>query len=315
MQNALQTLQFPLKYLRKLLAYCRRQSYKNALVELGVQKILQQVLITLVSFVLSKESPKEEITDSAESLLQNKFVALDYAASIAYHLGELAKSASKQQMSKMGFLSFSISMLLKIRSAGNPNFVHDKLIASLLKLCYEVSFFSKQENELLFSDSMLELCAENLRDNLPRVLQLDVVDNVFYEFYLGYHIANNILRMLLTRVNDANLKTFRNGVLIHKVKDLGNNCTHLFTRDVAQALFCAFLGQPSATLMQLTMTQEKYQEMNSKHQQSVSKCSYCNKQEDGNQPLKKCGACKNVFYCSRECQTKDWSQHKLHCSK
>ena len=28
-----------------------------------------------------------------------------------------------------------------------------------------------------------------------------------------------------------------------------------------------------------------------------------------------CAACKNIRYCSPECQTSDWPAHKIHCGK
>jgi MYND finger protein len=31
--------------------------------------------------------------------------------------------------------------------------------------------------------------------------------------------------------------------------------------------------------------------------------------------LKKCAGCKKAYYCSRVCQEKDWSSHKLNCKK
>lgn len=40
-------------------------------------------------------------------------------------------------------------------------------------------------------------------------------------------------------------------------------------------------------------------------------CSSCGS-ETG---LKKCTACKSVYYCSRKCQVKDWTKHATQCSK
>jgi len=39
-----------------------------------------------------------------------------------------------------------------------------------------------------------------------------------------------------------------------------------------------------------------------------SKCTGCNKVG-----LKKCKSCKAVYYCSIECQKKDWKNHKVNC--
>jgi hypothetical protein len=39
-------------------------------------------------------------------------------------------------------------------------------------------------------------------------------------------------------------------------------------------------------------------------------CAVC-----GKNTSKKCAGCKEVHYCSRECQTKDWSKHKKVCTK
>lgn len=45
--------------------------------------------------------------------------------------------------------------------------------------------------------------------------------------------------------------------------------------------------------------------------QAKSSCRYCNKTGDD---FKSCGRCKTAFYCSRECQTKDWKVHKKSCT-
>jgi len=41
----------------------------------------------------------------------------------------------------------------------------------------------------------------------------------------------------------------------------------------------------------------------------------CNKLEEKRGDFKRCGACKNAFYCSKECQNEDWQNHKKNCSK
>eukprot|EP01084_Bolivina_argentea_P022855 42511_1 len=40
-------------------------------------------------------------------------------------------------------------------------------------------------------------------------------------------------------------------------------------------------------------------------------CGSC----EGNVAMKRCGACKHVYYCSKECQRNDWKTHKIYCQK
>jgi len=47
---------------------------------------------------------------------------------------------------------------------------------------------------------------------------------------------------------------------------------------------------------------------------SIDKCCYCGILEyQLKRKLKTCGECKMVFYCSQECQGKNWKFHKPHC--
>jgi hypothetical protein len=39
-------------------------------------------------------------------------------------------------------------------------------------------------------------------------------------------------------------------------------------------------------------------------------CTVCHSNKDG---IFKCSKCKKTYYCSRECQIKDWKQHKQSC--
>ncbi|KAG2373566.1 hypothetical protein C9374_012029 [Naegleria lovaniensis] len=44
-------------------------------------------------------------------------------------------------------------------------------------------------------------------------------------------------------------------------------------------------------------------------------CACCGAKKSATTKLFVCGACKSVLYCSRECQQKDWPQHKQVCKK
>jgi FK506-binding protein 1 len=41
-------------------------------------------------------------------------------------------------------------------------------------------------------------------------------------------------------------------------------------------------------------------------------CRQCNK--SGGEELLRCGACQQVYYCNRDCQKKNWKQHKMLCA-
>ena len=42
---------------------------------------------------------------------------------------------------------------------------------------------------------------------------------------------------------------------------------------------------------------------------SNKQCFHCHTTNN----LKKCELCKNIRYCSKKCQAKDWNRHKLEC--
>jgi len=44
-------------------------------------------------------------------------------------------------------------------------------------------------------------------------------------------------------------------------------------------------------------------------------CTVCEKGDTESAPLKKCGKCKEIYYCSAECQKQDWPAHRRYCGK
>ena len=47
-----------------------------------------------------------------------------------------------------------------------------------------------------------------------------------------------------------------------------------------------------------------------KETEGINNCTVCREQKDGN---KRCSGCYMVFYCGRDCQAKDWDNHKDKC--
>ena len=45
----------------------------------------------------------------------------------------------------------------------------------------------------------------------------------------------------------------------------------------------------------------------------LTMCAFCKKLPPKDEVFSKCSRCKNVSYCSRECQKRDWSEHKKIC--
>jgi hypothetical protein len=60
-------------------------------------------------------------------------------------------------------------------------------------------------------------------------------------------------------------------------------------------------------LLKLLMQQRQMQEQ--VQRRGMKQCNVCTKDATS-----QCSKCKNVSYCSRECQLKDWNQHKLACN-
>ncbi len=47
-----------------------------------------------------------------------------------------------------------------------------------------------------------------------------------------------------------------------------------------------------------------------KRERALEICAHCKEEK---KKMKKCARCQVVYYCSRECQKKDWKNHKKCC--
>jgi len=67
---------------------------------------------------------------------------------------------------------------------------------------------------------------------------------------------------------------------------------------------------------QMEIIQDKWaKEMDAHEKGTLKKCHVCGiTKSDLGKKLFKCGRCKKVLYCSKECQTHDWPSHKTHCT-
>lgn len=50
-------------------------------------------------------------------------------------------------------------------------------------------------------------------------------------------------------------------------------------------------------------------------QTQLSSCAKCNKNPELKKSFDRCSACKQVSYCSRDCQKADWKEHKVVCKQ
>ena len=54
----------------------------------------------------------------------------------------------------------------------------------------------------------------------------------------------------------------------------------------------------------------------SENNNNLKSCGFCQCTKcDNGQNLLQCGKCKNVYYCSRKCQSVHWEKHKILCIK
>ncbi len=58
-----------------------------------------------------------------------------------------------------------------------------------------------------------------------------------------------------------------------------------------------------------------FQSTNNNKQHKIPICGRCRIPQRSNDKYKKCGKCKEVYYCSKRCQKEHWEIHKYECSK
>lgn len=76
------------------------------------------------------------------------------------------------------------------------------------------------------------------------------------------------------------------------------------TTPKSEARFCGYCSSPYAK------ASEDGYHCNCKPSTKITRCGYCSKPDC----TKRCAKCKEVYYCSDQCQKKHWSAHKPQCT-
>ena len=66
---------------------------------------------------------------------------------------------------------------------------------------------------------------------------------------------------------------------------------------------------------QFHKSQGRSEQGNKASHRPLSNCACCQARENQKKRFKACGACKMVFYCCKDCQVKNWNDHKTFCKK
>jgi hypothetical protein len=107
---------------------------------------------------------------------------------------------------------------------------------------------------------------------------------------------------------------------LNAVRKHGNSAVALALLDQAIGIRGALPERTAATLVRLRQKMRSFEDAATrKSEQGVDPmrraCRTCSKASTPEKPFEVCARCKAAYYCSRECQRKDWPTHKAECKR
>lgn len=109
------------------------------------------------------------------------------------------------------------------------------------------------------------------------------------------------MRMTVLRHTDGITELRRRLEDVHKQYEIGYIIFVMLMPEDSKIQSTCFIG---SLLTQVALTLEGERKL---------VCLGCGSQGCEKSPLKKCAGCQTALYCSKECQNKDWKQHRRSC--
>jgi len=137
-----------------------------------------------------------------------------------------------------------------------------------------------------------------------------------------YNVEPNWLGLTIPHTAQGYYKKVGTRVLISELCEPVPENPELFIGNMDPGSLCLKLGVeyrgPSPLQRSHIALQKCVEEVSLPPQQqaniTLKQCNGCKKQETQQNQFQRCGKCKKVYYCSKECQRRDWPNHKKTCN-
>ncbi|KAG2387734.1 hypothetical protein C9374_001328 [Naegleria lovaniensis] len=160
-------------------------------------------------------------------------------------------------------------------------------------------------------------CLEILLNHGANANVVDLTDLTPISYAVGQIASLSITKLLLSKGGNVNFKNKSKVTYLHTAAAANNLkiCQYLIEKHGLDPKSQTIHGDDCISVASdnnvIEYLRKKQIRADKKEEQTLSTycCKYCGKSD----ALKRCSICKSVFYCSIECQKKDWTNHKATC--
>ncbi|PVH75724.1 hypothetical protein DL98DRAFT_536294 [Cadophora sp. DSE1049] len=176
---------------------------------------------------------------------------------------------------------------------------------------YHYEIDERESADFSFSGKGLEATREHLNNG--------VLSRLFNKYSTNKPFADGSMSCKELRLVLLAVLAMRLGATIEPVHmDLLRNAYTKINVSPKYAFVLADSGFRAPMKEQFEIALAKYKNDGTPYNFDAIRCEYkpCSKENNElgeGKTLKKCGKCQEIFYCSEECQTHDWTKHKKTC--